>query len=60
MLYVAVNLLKGADLYQGDAEPIPASLYAALNLDPVDAEAVLQKIVDSKDDLLSMARNLGG
>ena len=60
VLFVAVNLLKGAGLYQGDAEPIPPQLYAALNLDPVDAEAALQRIIDSKDDLLGMARNLGG
>lgn len=60
VLYVAVNLLRGAGMYQGDAEVIPAQLYASLGLDPVDAEAVLAKVVESRDDLIGMARNLGG
>lgn len=60
LLYVAVNLLKKKGLYKGDAEPIPPQLFARLHLDPVDADAALEKIVESKDDLLSMARNLGG
>ncbi|MDX1695566.1 MAG: HDOD domain-containing protein, partial [Ketobacteraceae bacterium] len=60
VLFIAVNLLKGAGLCQGDPEPIPDQLYASLNLDPVDAEAVLQRVVDNRDDLIGMARNLGG
>ena len=60
ILYVATNMLKSKGLYQGDPEPIPPQVYAGLSLDPVDAEAALEKIVESKDDLISMARNLGG
>lgn len=60
VIYVAVNLLKTAGLYQGEAEAIPPQLYASLNLDPVDAEAALKKVVDSKDELLGIARNMAG
>ncbi|MCG8670449.1 MAG: HDOD domain-containing protein [Pseudomonadales bacterium] len=60
ILYVATNMLKSQGLYQGDPEPIPAQAFASLSLDPVDAEAALEKIVESKDDLINMARNLGG
>ena len=58
ILYVAVNLLKAQGLYQGDPEPIPAELYEKLGLAPEDAEAASQRILENKDDLLSMARSL--
>lgn len=60
ILYVATNLLKAKGMYQGDPEPIPPQLFASLNLDPIDAEAACDKIEESKDDLINMARNLGG
>ncbi|PIE41807.1 MAG: histidine kinase [Gammaproteobacteria bacterium] len=58
IIYVAVNLLKAKGLYQGNPEPIPPQLFADLNLDPADAESACEKILDKKDDLLSMANNL--
>lgn len=58
ILYVATNMLKAHGLYQGEAEFIPPQVFADLNLDPVDAEAACAKVLENKDDLLSMARNL--
>ncbi|MCG8316424.1 MAG: HDOD domain-containing protein [Pseudomonadales bacterium] len=58
ILYIAVNLLKANGMYQGEPEPISAELYDKLGLAPEDAQAVSQRVLESKDDLLSMARNL--
>lgn len=59
LLFVATNLLRSRGLYQGPAEPIPAAIYSKLHLDPVDAEAVLEKITENKDELKEIAKYLG-
>ncbi len=59
LLYIATNLLRQHGLYQGPARPIPAQLFSRLNLDPVDAEAVIERILENSDDLQDIAKVLG-
>ncbi len=59
LLFMATQLLRQRGLVAGPALPIPAALYEQLHLDPKDAEDALQEILESADDLTSMANSLG-
>jgi HD-like signal output (HDOD) protein len=58
MLYVSSRMLRQFDLSDAPFEPISDELISALNIDPAKAEAALEKVLESKDDLQEMARLL--
>lgn len=58
MLYVSSRMLRQFDLSDAPFEPISDDLISALNIDPAKAEAALEKVLESKDDLQEMARLL--
>lgn len=51
LLYVAINLLRSENLYEGPVEPLTDEFYARLHLDPADARAVLDKVMHGANDL---------
>ena len=58
MLYVASRMLKQSGLGDAPLEPVPESMISALQLDMTKAEAGIEKVLDAKDDLQEMARQL--
>jgi HD-like signal output (HDOD) protein/prolyl-tRNA editing enzyme YbaK/EbsC (Cys-tRNA(Pro) deacylase) len=58
MLYVSSRMLRQFDLSDAPFEPISDELISALNIDPAKAEAALEKVLESKDDIKEMARLL--
>ena len=60
LLSIASQAMINADVIQGPKKQLDAALLAALTLDADDVEAVVQRLVESKDDLMSMARTLEG
>jgi len=60
LLSVATQAMINTGLIQGPKKQLDAALLTILTLDADDVEAVVQRLVESKDDLMSMARTLEG
>lgn len=60
MLYVSARMLSTEGLNDAPLEPLPPEVTDALQLDMTKAEAALEKVLDSKDDLQQMAHQLKG
>lgn len=58
MLYVSARLLRTEQLNDAPLETIPQAMIDRLGLDMVKAEAALTKVMEAKDDLQEMARQL--
>lgn len=58
MLYISSRLLRQRGLGQAPLENITDSIVASLRLDMAKAEAGVEKVLDSKDDLEEMAHQL--
>ena len=58
MLFVSARLLRQQQINDAPLEPIPDELIARLELDMTKAEAALEKVMEAKDDLQEMARQL--
>ena len=58
MLYVSARLLRTEQLNDAPLETIPQTMIDRLGLDMVKAEAALTKVMEAKDDLQEMARQL--
>lgn len=58
MLYVSARLLRQKQINDAPLEPIPQALIEHLGLDMTKAEAALEKVMEAKDDLQEMARQL--
>ena len=58
MLFVSARLLRQQQVNDAPLEPIPDELIARLELDMTKAEAALEKVMEAKDDLQAMARQL--
>src|SRR5690606_1589310 len=60
LLFVANQLLRSVGLEQGPLQPLEDQLFADLHLQREDAMGALNKVVKQKDELLKIARTLGG
>lgn len=60
LLYVANQSMINRGIIHGPKKAIEDELLASLTLEADDVDAVVSKIEENKDDLLSMARSLGG
>ena len=60
LLYVASQSMINHGLLQGFKQPIDTELLASLSLEAEDVNAVVERLIESQDDLMSMARTLGG
>lgn len=58
LLYVGTQAMINHGLVHGPKKAIESDLLEELTLEPEDIEAVVQRIIDSKDELISMARCL--
>ena len=58
MLYISARLLRQQQVNDAPLEPIPNALIEKLELDMSKAEAALEKVMEAKDDLQEMARQL--
>ncbi len=58
MLYISARLLRQQQVNDAPLEPIPNGLIEKLELDMTKAEAALEKVMEAKDDLQEMARQL--
>jgi len=60
MLYVATRMLRQHGLNDAPYEGVPQNLAEQLQLDLTKVEMGLEKVLESKDDLQEMARQLNG
>lgn len=60
LLFVANQLLRSVGLEQGPLQPLDDQLFERLHLQREDAMGALNKVVKQKDELLKIARTLGG
>ena len=58
LLFVASRLLRQQQMNDSPLEEIPESLIQRLGLDMTKAQAALEKVMEAKDDLQEMARQL--
>lgn len=58
MLYVSARLLRQEQVNDAPLEAIPQAIIDCLGLDMIKAEAALEKVMEAKDDLQEMARQL--
>jgi len=58
LIYIAVRLLRLHGIGGTPPEPIPEALYERLNLDPAEAMAAIQQVVDASSEIDSIAANL--
>lgn len=58
LLFVASRLLRQEQMNDSPQEPIPEFLIERLELDMPKAQAALEKVMEAKDDLQEMARQL--
>ena len=60
LIFVATQLLANRGFSEREAMPIPASMYQALNLSADSVEITINNILESGDDLASIAEKMQG
>ena len=60
LIYVAARLLRLHGVGNAPAEPVPASIYANLHLDPGKAMQAIQHVVEASEDVKGIAAGLAG
>ena len=60
LLCVATQAMINTGLIQGPKKQLDTALLTTLTLEADDVEAVVQRLIEGKDDLMSMARSLEG
>lgn len=60
LILVAMRLLRQRGIGDASMEPVPASVYQRLHLDPAAAEAAIQNVIDAGSELRGIAMKLDG